>query len=805
MNPKILVVGTAILFAALTHSSSAASTSTGSFSFTSIDVPGATATRALGLNNHGEVSGDYVDAGGVRRGYFLRRGEFTTFDPPGSIETRGLAINDRGDIGGTYLDSASVRHSYVLSHGDFRTFDFPGATGTFLQGMNNHGQIAGAYLDAAGVTHGFLLEAGSFATIDFPGAVATVAGGINDPGQVVGLYDDSAGLEHGFLMQNGNFTTIDFPSAFSLTDLFGISNNGVMVGFYDDSTGAIHGFELRDGNFITVDIPGASNTDPTRVNSPGQLVGFYDDLTGRHGFLATPSAVVATTPAPQAPTSKEQCNDDGYKGFGPPAGPFKNQGQCVSYVEHHSHGMFTPVLTRLSTDTLTNSTSQHATEVEPDTFAFGSTIVSAFQVGRIITGAAADIGFATSSDGGATWTSGLLPGITIFQGGTSFNAAGDPVVAYDAAHAQWIIACLGVQEDESGNPTAEQVLVSRSADGLSWGDPIAVNPVGGYDKDWIVCDNTSSSPFYGHCYVQWRDKGLMTTSTSTDGGLTWQAPLHTADMVNGFGGQPLVQPNGTVISPMVKLLVTDMLSFTSTDGGASWTASTEISPITDHTVAGNLRSGQVPSAEIDALGTVYVVWANCRFRTNCSSNDLVLSKSSDGVTWTSPARIPIDPVNSTVDHFIPGLAVDRTTSGNTAHLTLTYYYYPVSDCGTLCDLFVGFVSSQDGGQTWSAPVPLAGPMKTTWLASTGGNVAPGYFVGDYISGSYVNGNPFAVFAVAAPNSGTVFDEAMYTTAQPMIPPPGALYYSSNGETPVPDAKSDHAPRDPYLEHGQSPF
>lgn len=748
MNFRILVV-TMILFEGVTRSPSAASTSTGSFSFTSIDVPGAVATRALGLNNHGEIVGDYFDASGTRHGYVLRYGKFTSFDFPGSIETRGIAVNDRGDIGGSYLDSASMRHSYVLSHGAFTAFDVPGATATFLQGMNDQGQIVGVYLDSAGLEHGFLLEAGRFVSIDFPGAVDTIAGGINDPGQIVGLYDDSAGLEHGFLLNKGNFTTIDFPGAFAFTDLIGINSNGVIVGSYDDSSLGIHGFELRDGNFITVDLPGAFNTVPTKVNSSGLLVGIYN-LGGQHGFLATPR-----------------------------------------------HGKLPVVLRRLSTDTLTNSTSQHATEVEPDTFAFGSAIVSAFQVGRIFTGAAGDIGFATSRDAGATWSSGLLPGITIFQGGTTFNAAGDPVVTYDAAHRQWIIACLGVQEDASGNPTLEQVLVSRSADGLSWEDPIAVNPLGIYDKDWIVCDNSPSSPFYGHCYVQWREKGLMTTSTSIDGGLTWQVPLHTADMINGFGGQPLVQPNGRVISPMVKLLVTDMLSFTSIDGGASWTATTEISPITDHTVAGNLRSGQLPSAEIDAAGKVYVVWADCRFRTNCSSNDLVMSTSSDGVHWTSPARIPIDPVSSSVDHFIPGLAVDRRTSGNRAHLTLTYYYYPVSDCGTACDLYVGFVSSQDGGQTWSTPVSLAGPMKTTWLARTGSNVAPGYFVGDYISGSYVEGNPFAVFAVAAPNSGTVFDEAMYTTAQPMIPPPGTRYYSSKGELPVANAKSDHGLRDPY--------
>ncbi|WP_052432566.1 hypothetical protein [Streptacidiphilus carbonis] len=45
-----------------------------------------------------------------------------------------------------------------------------------------------------------------------------------------------------------------------------------------------------------------------------------------------------------------------------------------------------PSLVQISTDPFTNSTSQHATEVEPDTFAHGSTIVSSSQVGRSTTG-----------------------------------------------------------------------------------------------------------------------------------------------------------------------------------------------------------------------------------------------------------------------------------------------------------------------------------------------------------------------------------------------------------------------------------
>ena len=69
-------------------------------------------------------------------------------------------------------------------------------------------------------------------------------------------------------------------------------------------------------------------------------------------------------------------------------------------------------LTQVSADPFTNTTSQHATEVEPDTFAFGSTVLATYQVGRFFNGGASDIGWARSSDGGATWdVSSFLPGV----------------------------------------------------------------------------------------------------------------------------------------------------------------------------------------------------------------------------------------------------------------------------------------------------------------------------------------------------------------------------------------------------------
>lgn len=43
-------------------------------------------------------------------------------------------------------------------------------------------------------------------------------------------------------------------------------------------------------------------------------------------------------------------------------------------------------LTQISNDTFSNTTSQHETEVEPASYAVGSTMVSSFQIGRFTDG-----------------------------------------------------------------------------------------------------------------------------------------------------------------------------------------------------------------------------------------------------------------------------------------------------------------------------------------------------------------------------------------------------------------------------------
>jgi len=254
---------------------------------------------------------------------------------------------------------------------------------------------------------------------------------------------------------------------------------------------------------------------------------------------------------------------------------------------------------------------------------------------------------------------------------------------------------------------------------------------------------------------------LIQMSTSSDGGQTWGAAQTTASHDHAIGGQPLVQPGGTVIVPIEGFAGRsgDMLSFTSTDGGASWSKAVIIAKVAFHGIAGGIRAGILPSAEIDGSGNVYVVWPDCHFEPGCTANDLVLSTSSDGLTWSQITRIPLDPIGSGVDHFIPGLAVDKSTSDGGAHLVVTFYFYPNANCtASTCQLDVGFSTSADGGASWTSNTQIAGPMSLNWLANT----SQGRMVGDYISTSFVEAPAFPAVAVASAPTGSTFNEAIFT-------------------------------------------
>lgn len=444
---------------------------------------------------------------------------------------------------------------------------------------------------------------------------------------------------------------------------------------------------------------------------------------------------------------------------------------------------------KISEDPYSDPLAQHATEVEPVVVAVDNTLVSAFQVGRFFGAGSDNVGWATSKDAGKTWERGFLKGLTLVSGGI-WPAVSLPTIAYDKRHKTFIISTMPF--DDQGN--GRGILVSRSRDGLHWTEPIVAAGSLGTNGHWFACDNGTRSPNYGSCYDAFLDYSSGTGTinalvASRDGGFSWGSPVAAPDQAAGLVTSLAIQPNGNLVilgrngGPNGD----QQYAIRSLNGGATLEATTNIT--TGFFDFPYMRADPSPSSGVDSDGTIYVVFPDCRFRTkcvnalnvsgcrfitdntHCPTNDLVMTKSNDGIHWDPIQRIPIDPINSDTDHFITGLGVlserddqqgsDHGNSNSHTQLALTYYYLPNGrTCGpTACRIVPGFISSDDGGRTWNHDIRVSDPMPEAWLVPT----FAGEMVADYISAVFVNGVPYSAFALARPPDPVTgrFEEAIY--------------------------------------------
>jgi Ca2+-binding RTX toxin-like protein len=402
---------------------------------------------------------------------------------------------------------------------------------------------------------------------------------------------------------------------------------------------------------------------------------------------------------------------------------------------------------------------QHATQVEPDSFAWRRTIVAAFQNGRVDRGGAAALGWATSVDAGAHWKSGVLP-----QG--QYTVVSDPVVAFDAMHGVWLAAGLG------SGPGALDIYIVRSRDGVTWSGPVrAAGDVDeDYDKEWLNCDNGLRSPFRGRCYLAYVDVKThwLAVRHSVDGGATWTAPVRLQPGVakSTFSGpMPTVQPNGNLVIPYVLFAPINgedrIAAVTSTDGAETFDAPVRIAQLIAEEPM-DIRAPAMPAADVDSAGRLYVAWQDSRFRREDGvGNDIVFSSSPDGVVWSDPWRIRLP---QTAQYFLPALAVDPATSGKNAKLAVAFYSMKLrAGCvlfvpGCAEEINAWLVESKDAGTTWTPARRLnAEPMQLEWLAET----TLGRMLGDYISVSFAGGKAVPVLALSGEPSVGGYTEAVF--------------------------------------------
>jgi hypothetical protein len=422
---------------------------------------------------------------------------------------------------------------------------------------------------------------------------------------------------------------------------------------------------------------------------------------------------------------------------------------------------------QLSRDPFRGLGAQEGTQVEPDSFSHGSTVVATFQSGRIENGGALAIGWSTSTNAGKTWRSGFLPSLSrASQPPGAGEFVTDPSVAYDAVHRVWLIASL------SELPDSDVVWISRSSNGITWRPPVTgvKTPPGRLDKEWLGCDNWSRSPFRGRCYLTYLDveSGGISIRSTNDGGASWSRSVEivagglTSELVNG--AQPLPRPDGSLVVAYTSIAAMpsfeqDEIAFVrSNDGGSTFSGPQRVAILNGWGVR-EMRTPQFVSGDVDAGGTVYLAWQGCEVDRGCESNEIVLSRSAEGFTWSRPTRLPTTDDFLNVDSFVPGLAVAPSTQGTKARLAVAYYTMTACSGTSSCErIDAGLVNSADGGRSWAAPQRLnTESMHLTWLADT--NL--GRMLGDYISTSYAGSAAVPVFALAAAPAIGRFNEAIF--------------------------------------------
>jgi hypothetical protein len=321
-------------------------------------------------------------------------------------------------------------------------------------------------------------------------------------------------------------------------------------------------------------------------------------------------------------------------------------------------------------------------------------IVATWQQDRWSNGGARGLAVGTSFDGGLTWRTVPIPGLTPCTGGPFFRAS-DPWVAFgptgDLFH---ISLALG-----GGPGRNSAIVVSKSVDGgQTWDPPVILaaddQPLF-HDKEAITADPADPSLVY----AVWdridfvRDIGPAVFSRTTDGGRTWEAPRVIHDP--GPGGQTianqiLVLPNGALVdffteivpggSVFLSLKRSDDKGLTWQPGGGSIRAQAIIpqSAITPDGTA-PLRDGAIlfDVAADPVTGALYAVWQDARF-SGFEGPAIAFTMSVDGgLSWTAPVRVNqtpagLDPFKRQA--FLPSIEVSANGT-----VGITYYDFRFDD------------------------------------------------------------------------------------------------------------------------------
>ena len=298
---------------------------------------------------------------------------------------------------------------------------------------------------------------------------------------------------------------------------------------------------------------------------------------------------------------------------------------------------------------------------------------------------------------------------------------------------------LSLQSDVNTSFFCDDLWRSTNG-GQSWSLLSGERGGGGGDKEWFTIDKTSGS---GHGFQYQSDDGIncngggVEFQRSTNGGVTWQAPI-TVPQGPVYGTLD-VDTNGNLFIGGEGNTFYCVRSSNAQIGGQT--------PTFDRTTAVNMGgfigSGGINPAGLDGMLFLAIDRSGTATNNNIymlasvvpsgrSTTDVMFVRSTDGgLTFSTPRRINDDPVNPNKWHWFGTLSV--APNGR-----IDSVWYDTRNAANNTDSQLFYSWSTDGGVTWAANVAVSnafnpfegypnqskiGDYITIVSDNTGGNVA----------------------------------------------------------------------------------
>jgi len=435
---------------------------------------------------------------------------------------------------------------------------------------------------------------------------------------------------------------------------------------------------------------------------------------------------LASASAQLAPTTRVPRNEPLEKYDNPPAPPRKIETSPRMISQFGSFTSFQVNVDANGNNILGDAANECSISVDPTNL---SKMTIAWRQFNNVISNFQQAGWAYTTDGGTTWT---FPGVlenNVFRS--------DPVTNSNEI-GQFFY--LSLQSDVNQSFFCDDLWRSTNG-GQSWTLLSGERGAGGGDKQWFTIDKTNGP---GHGFQYQSDDGINCSGggvqfqRSTNGGVTWQAPI--------------VVPNGTDLGTLD--VDTNGNLFIGGEGFSNFSCvrssnaqigsqTPTFDRVTQVNMGGSLGSGGINPAGLDGQCFLAIDRSGTATNNNIymlasvvppgrSTTDVMFVRSTDGgQTFSAPRRINDDPVNPNKWHWFGTLSV--APNGR-----IDSVWYDTRNAANNTDSQLFYSWSTDGGLTWAANVAISntfnpfegypnqskiGDYITIVSDDTGGNIA----------------------------------------------------------------------------------